>query len=143
MPAIHSWTGPIEKYGGTSGVRSQERWAGRACWLSGWPWEFGSARTLRCITCPWRIARYGSAAIYDRVRNVYGDSGGKWACVLQASMLAYFLRHNPKVGAELLRSAAGATHSGRGAIARCCPTSPGTKKGTFYFFVSIRGELEK
>jgi len=51
------------------------------------------------------VARYGSAAIYDRVRKVYGDKGGRWACDLQASMLAYFVRHNPKKGGQLVKQA--------------------------------------
>ena len=51
------------------------------------------------------VARYGSAAIYDRVRKVYGDKGGSWACDLQASMLAYFVRHDPKKGGQLVKQA--------------------------------------
>jgi hypothetical protein len=51
------------------------------------------------------VARYGSAAIYDRIRRVYGDQGGSWACNLQASMLAYFLRHNPQEGRQLVTQA--------------------------------------
>ncbi|MCL4204806.1 MAG: hypothetical protein KJ000_20195 [Pirellulaceae bacterium] len=51
------------------------------------------------------VARYGSAAVYDRVRQVYGDKGGSWACNLQASMLAYFLRHNSREGRQLVGQA--------------------------------------
>jgi hypothetical protein len=51
------------------------------------------------------VARYGSAAIYDRVREVYGDKGGYWACSLQDAMLAYFMRHNPEEGRELVNQA--------------------------------------
>lgn len=51
------------------------------------------------------VARYGSAAIYDRVRKVYGDKGGSWACDLQASMLAYFVRHHPEEGTQLVNHA--------------------------------------
>lgn len=55
------------------------------------------------------VARYGSAAIYDRVRKVYGDNGGSWACALQASLLAYLMRHDPTEGAQLMNQAIGAT----------------------------------
>gem|GEM_PF-1536400 len=55
------------------------------------------------------VARYGSPAIYDRVRHFYGDRGGRWACTLQGSMLAYFLRHRPQEGTQLVEQALQAT----------------------------------
>ena len=51
------------------------------------------------------VGRYGSSAIYDRVRKVYGNDGGSWACDAQASMLAYFVRHDPKQGSLLINQA--------------------------------------
>ena len=51
------------------------------------------------------VAHYGSPAIRGRVREAYGDHGGKWACAIQAGLLAYFLRHDPKEGPALLKQA--------------------------------------
>jgi hypothetical protein len=53
------------------------------------------------------VARYGSPAIYARVRKTYGDTPGNWACSLQASLIAYFLRHDPQEGTTLLNQALG------------------------------------
>lgn len=58
----------------------------------------------------WRIAprlieRYATAAILPRVKAAYGDKGGKWACDLQSSLLAYFLRTDPAYGAAQLKLA--------------------------------------
>lgn len=51
------------------------------------------------------IERYATAAITPRVRAVYGEKGGQWACSLQASLLAYFLRVDAAMGAELVQEA--------------------------------------
>ncbi len=47
------------------------------------------------------VARYGSAAIYDRVRIAYGDDGKNWLSDVRVSMLAYLVRHNPREGGQL------------------------------------------
>ncbi len=54
-------------------------------------------------------ARFGSSAIYDRVRKVYGNDAGSWPCDYQAAMLAYLIRHNPREGAQLVNQALDAT----------------------------------
>jgi hypothetical protein len=51
------------------------------------------------------LARYGSAAIYDRARKYYGDGGGRWTCAPQDATLAYFLRHDPEEGTQLVNQA--------------------------------------
>ncbi len=55
------------------------------------------------------VTRFGSPAIYDRVRKVYGNDAGSWACALQATMLAYLIHHNPQEGTQLVNQALDAT----------------------------------
>jgi len=52
------------------------------------------------------IERYATAGIFARVRAVYEGPGvGRWACRIQASLLAYILRADPATGGELLNRA--------------------------------------
>jgi hypothetical protein len=51
------------------------------------------------------LARYGTAAALPRAKKFYGDGSGHWACDLQASLLAYFLRVDEPFGLERLREA--------------------------------------
>ncbi len=51
------------------------------------------------------VARYATNSIFERVRAAYGDHGGRWACSIQAPLLAYFLRVNPEFGEEQVRQA--------------------------------------
>lgn len=52
------------------------------------------------------IERYATAEILPRVRAVYEAPGvGKWACRIQASLLAYLLRVDPSSGGEYLNKA--------------------------------------
>lgn len=58
----------------------------------------------------WRVAprlveRYATASILPRVKAVYGDKGGQWACDIQTNLLAYFLRTDPAYGAAQMRKA--------------------------------------
>ncbi|HEY3580157.1 MAG TPA: hypothetical protein VGK82_06415, partial [Pyrinomonadaceae bacterium] len=52
------------------------------------------------------IERYASAGISQQVRTIYEAPGaGKWACSIQASLIAYFLRVDPSIGSEYLKQA--------------------------------------
>jgi len=51
------------------------------------------------------VARYGSAAIYDRVRRLYGNEVKDWLSDERISMLAYLVRHNPQEGGRLVEQA--------------------------------------
>lgn len=51
------------------------------------------------------VQRYATSAIAARVRAVYGDKGGKWACSIQAALLAYFLRVDTVMGSSLVKEA--------------------------------------
>jgi len=51
------------------------------------------------------IQRYASSSIVDRVRAVYETSPGRWACAIQAPLLAYLLRADPGYGAAAVRKA--------------------------------------
>lgn len=51
------------------------------------------------------VERYATAAIAPRVREVYGDKGGSWACDIQSAWLAYFLRVDAAMGAQLTKEA--------------------------------------
>ncbi|MCM3905764.1 MAG: hypothetical protein ND866_29075 [Pyrinomonadaceae bacterium] len=52
------------------------------------------------------IERYATAGILPRVQAVYEAPGvGRWACRIQASLLAYILRTDPPTGGELLKKA--------------------------------------
>jgi len=52
------------------------------------------------------IERYATAGILPRVQAVYEAPGvGRWACRIQASLLAYILRTDPPSGGELLKQA--------------------------------------
>ncbi len=63
------------------------------------------------------IERYATAGILPRVRAVYEGPGvGRWACRIQASLLAYILRTDPSTGGELLNRAL--TARGKG-LSRC------------------------
>jgi len=58
----------------------------------------------------WRITprlveRYATASILPRVKAAYGDKGGKWACDIQSSLLAYFLRTDRTYGVMQLEKA--------------------------------------
>ena len=55
------------------------------------------------------VTRFGSPAIYGRIRKVYGNDTGSWACELQAAMLSYLIRNNPKEGTQLVNQALDAT----------------------------------
>jgi hypothetical protein len=46
------------------------------------------------------ISRYGTAAIEPQVKAVFERAPGRWACEVQTSMLAYFLRVDEAYGAE-------------------------------------------
>ena len=46
------------------------------------------------------ISRYGSKAIEPQVKAFYEPAAGRWACALQASLLAYFLRVDDAYGSE-------------------------------------------
>jgi hypothetical protein len=59
------------------------------------------------------IERYATAAISARVQRTYESRGaGKWACRIQSSLLAYFLRTNPETGRVLLETALAARSKG-------------------------------
>jgi hypothetical protein len=63
------------------------------------------------------IERYATAGILPRVRAVYeGPGPGRWACRIQASLLAYILRADPAAGGELLNKALTARGEG---LSRC------------------------
>ena len=44
------------------------------------------------------VARYATPAILPRVKKVFGDGAGHWACAPQADILGYFLRTDPAFG---------------------------------------------
>ncbi len=44
------------------------------------------------------IHRYGTADLLLAMREAYGDKTGRWACSIQASFIAYFLRVDPAYG---------------------------------------------
>jgi hypothetical protein len=48
------------------------------------------------------IERYATASVSSRVRAFYGDKAGNWACSIQSSLLAYFLRVDSAMGIELV-----------------------------------------
>ena len=63
------------------------------------------------------IERYASAGIQQRVRTIYEAPGaGKWACSIQASLIAYFLRVDPSIGGEYLKQALAAREKN---LSRC------------------------
>jgi len=62
------------------------------------------------------VARYGSGAIYDRVRIAYGDDGKNWLSDVRVSMLAYLVRHNPREGGQLVER----TLDAKGKTGRYC-----------------------
>lgn len=63
------------------------------------------------------VERYATSAILGRVRAVYEGPGvGKWACRIQASLLAFILRYDPATGGELLNRALTARDKG---LSRC------------------------
>ncbi|MCM3871301.1 MAG: hypothetical protein ND895_11505 [Pyrinomonadaceae bacterium] len=66
------------------------------------------------------IERYASAGILPRVLTVYEAPGtGRWACSIQASLLAYILKSDSATGGELLKKALAA----RGKeFTRCYPS---------------------
>lgn len=52
------------------------------------------------------IERYASGGISQQVRSIYEAPGaGKWACSIQSSLIAYFLRVDPSLGSEYLKQA--------------------------------------
>ncbi|HZS08699.1 MAG TPA: HEAT repeat domain-containing protein [Blastocatellia bacterium] len=51
------------------------------------------------------IERYATSAVSPRVRAFYEEKAGKWACTIQANLLAYLLRTDPESGAQLVRGA--------------------------------------
>src|SRR5262249_31492830 len=51
------------------------------------------------------IERYATTSVASRVRDIYGDKGGKWACSIQSALLAYFLRVDAPTGIELAKQA--------------------------------------
>jgi len=51
------------------------------------------------------VERYASKAILPRVKAVYGDKGGEWACATQSNLLAYFLRTDPGYGTAQMKKA--------------------------------------
>jgi hypothetical protein len=66
------------------------------------------------------IERYATDEILPQVRAVYEAPGvGRWACRIQASLLAYFLRVDPSAGGEHLNKALAA----RGKDSTRCYTS--------------------
>jgi hypothetical protein len=59
------------------------------------------------------IERYATDEILSRVQAVYeGRDAGKWECVTQAALLAYFLRVAPSVGGDYLKNALAARDKG-------------------------------
>jgi hypothetical protein len=63
------------------------------------------------------IERYASDGIAQRVRTVYEAPGaGKWACNIQSSLIAYFLRVDPPSGGEYLKQALAAREKN---LSRC------------------------
>ena len=59
------------------------------------------------------IERYATDSILPRVRAVFDEAGvGKWACRIQASLVAYFLRVDPESGGEYLNKAIAARGKG-------------------------------
>jgi len=59
------------------------------------------------------IERYATDSILPRVRAVFDAPGvGKWACAIQASLVAYFLRVDPPTGGEYLNKALAARGEG-------------------------------
>ncbi len=67
------------------------------------------------------IQRYASPGVMARVQKVFESSGaGRWACNIQESLLAYFLRIDPMTGGELLNKALAARGQG---FTRCYPST--------------------
>jgi hypothetical protein len=63
------------------------------------------------------ITRYASDGIAPQVRAVYEAPGpGKWACSIQASLIAYFLRVDPPTGGDYLKQALAAREKN---LSRC------------------------
>jgi len=61
----------------------------------------GDAETIAAL-----IERYATAQILSRVRAVFDAGGvGRWACQIQAPLLAYFLRVDPSLGGDYLNKA--------------------------------------
>ena len=54
---------------------------------------------------PRLVERYATQSILPRVKAAYGDQGGKWACLIQSSLLAYFLRTDHAYGAKQMEKA--------------------------------------
>ena len=51
------------------------------------------------------VARFGSPALLPVAAEVYDAQAGRWACAIEAPLLAYLLRVDPLAGAERLRAA--------------------------------------
>lgn len=51
------------------------------------------------------IERYATASVSPRVKAFYSDKAGQWACSIQSSLLAYFLRVDAAMGIELVKQA--------------------------------------
>jgi hypothetical protein len=51
------------------------------------------------------IARYATARILPRIKQLYESEEGKWACAPQSAMLRYFLKFDPRYGVERLKRA--------------------------------------
>jgi len=49
------------------------------------------------------ISRYGSPAILEEMKKIFEPNAGRWACSLQAPMLAYFLRVDEGYGIAMFR----------------------------------------
>ena len=76
------------------------------------PGSTGDAEAIASL-----IERYASDGIAQRVRTVYEAPGaGKWACNIQSSLIAYFLRVDPPSGGEYLKQALAAREKN---LSRC------------------------
>src|SRR5262245_35950156 len=51
------------------------------------------------------IERYATASASRRVKAFYSDKAGQWACSIQSSLLAYFLRTDAAMGIDLIKQA--------------------------------------
>jgi hypothetical protein len=51
------------------------------------------------------LRRFGSPAIYERVKSVYRERAGRWNCATQADLLVYLVRANPSDAVPLVDQA--------------------------------------
>lgn len=66
--------------------------------------------------CSHLVGRYASAAVLDRVKEVYGGPGQAWACDIQFPLVQYFLRVATDYGVEVVDKGLNVDSTGSGMV---------------------------